>query len=211
VSAPGQRAGQRAELAPARTARRRLSPGARRTELLDAAVRVLRERGAAACRVEDVTAAAGTAKGNFYRYFPTWEALLIAVRDHLLDSYRDDLARRYADVGRIDWWSALDSEVDRFLEFQLGLGGLHEAIFHGPAASAEPIGPQRSAASSVAWFVTAGIADGAFAAADVEITAGLLFALLHAAADAITSGSDRARVTRATRDLVHRMLRPERE
>jgi AcrR family transcriptional regulator len=205
MSTPGPRAGR----APARVARRRLRPDARRTELLDAAVRALRERGPAACRVEDVTAAAGTAKGNFYRYFPTWEALLIAVRDHLLDSYRDDLARRYADVSRIDWWSALDSEIDRFVEFQLGLGGLHEAIFHGPAATAEPAAPQRSAASSVAWFISAGIADGAFAAADVEITARLLFGLLHAAADAIASGTDRTRVRQATLDLAHRMLRPE--
>jgi AcrR family transcriptional regulator len=195
--------------APSQRARRRLNPDVRRAELLDAAVRVLRERGPDACRVEDVTEAAGTSKGNFYRYFPTWDALLTAVRDHMLDSYGDDVARRYADVSRIDWWLALDSEIDRFLEFQLDLGGLHEAIFHGPAASAQPIETQRSASSIVASFITAGIADGAFAPVDAEITATLLFAVMHAAADAITSGSDRARVRQATRELAHRVLRPE--
>jgi AcrR family transcriptional regulator len=192
-----------------RSGRRRLTPESRCREILDAAMRVLRDHGPGGCRVEDVTTAAGTAKGNFYRYFPTWDALLIAVRDHLLDSYREDLTRRYGDVSRIDWWAALDSEIDRFLDFQVGLGGLHEAIFHGPAASAEPSRPQRSAASILAWFISAGIADGAFAAADVEITAVLLFALLHAAADAITSGTDRGRVRQATCELAHRMLRPE--
>jgi hypothetical protein len=61
----------------------------------------------------------------------------------------------------------------------------------GPVASAEPIQPRRSAASTLAWFLTAGIADGAFAVADVEVTAPLLFALLHAAGDAIAAGMDR--------------------
>jgi AcrR family transcriptional regulator len=156
-----------------------------------------------------VTAEAGTAKGNFYRYFQTWDALLVAVRDHLLDTYRDDLARRYTDAGHIDWWSGLDAEIDRFLEFQLDLGRLHQVIFHGPAARAEPSDPSRSAASSVAWFIRAGIADGAFAAADVEVTATLLFALLHAAADAILSGIARDRVRQTTLHLAHRMLQPD--
>jgi AcrR family transcriptional regulator len=177
--------------------------------LLEAAVRVLRERGPAACRVEDVTAGAGTAKGNFYRYFGTWDALLVAVRDHLLDTYRDDLVRRYTDAGHVDWWSGLDAEIDRFLEFQLDLGGLHEAIFHGAAARAEPSDPSRSAVSSVAWFIRAGIADGAFAAADVDVTAALLFALLHAAGDAVLSGMARDRVRQTTLHLAHRMLRPD--
>jgi len=202
-------AGHRVPQAPGQPARRRLAPDARRTELIEAAVRVLRERGPQACRVEDVTAEAGTAKGNFYRYFQTWDALLVAVRDHLLDTYRDDLARRYADAGRIDWWSGLDAEIGRFLEFQLDLGGLHQAIFHGPAARAEPSDPSRSAASSVAWFISAGITDGAFAAADVEVTATLLFALLHAAADAILSGTARDRVMQTTLHLAHRMLQPD--
>jgi AcrR family transcriptional regulator len=156
-----------------------------------------------------VTAEAGTAKGNFYRYFATWDALLVAVRDHLLDTYRDDLAQRYADADRIDWWSALDAEIDRFLEFQLDLGGLHQVIFHGAAARAGPSDPSRSAASSVAMFLGAGIADGAFAAADVEVTARLLFALLHAAADAVLSGMARDRVRQATLHLAHRMLQPD--
>jgi len=205
VSTPGPRVPRGPGPAP----RRRLAPDARRTELIEAAVQVLRERGPDACRVEDVTAGAGTAKGNFYRYFETWDALLVAVRNHLLDTYRDDLAQRYADAGRIDWRSGLDAEIDRFLEFQLDLGGLHQAIFHGAAARAEPSDPSRSAASSVAWFISAGIADGAFAAADVEVTATLLFALLHAAADAILSGMARDRVRQTTLRLAHRMLQPD--
>jgi AcrR family transcriptional regulator len=190
------------------SSRRRLSPESRRREILDAAVRVLRERGPGGCRVEDITAEARTAKGNFYRYFSTWDDLLVAVRDHVLDCYRDDLARRYAEQSRIEWWKAMDEEIDRFLDFQLGLGGLHEAIFHGPPAQAQPIDQHRSAASILAGFLTAGISEGAFAPVDVEAVAPLVFDVLHGAADAIASGMDDERVRRATRHIVHRALEP---
>jgi AcrR family transcriptional regulator len=171
-------------------------------------VRVLRVRGPGACRVEDITAEAHTAKGNFYRYFPTWDELLIAVRDHVLDRYHDDLAGRYAERSRVDWWKAMDEEIDRFLDFQLGLSGLHEAIFHGPAAQRRPVEGHRSATAMVAWLLTGGISAGAFTPLDVEAVAPLLFHVLHGAADAIASGMDDERVRPATRHIVHRALEP---
>jgi AcrR family transcriptional regulator len=202
---------ERPESCPAPAGRRRLTPESRRLEILDAAVRVLRVRGPADCRVEDITTEAGTAKGNFYRYFPTWDDLLLAVRDHVLDSYREDLARRYRDAGAMDWWIAADEEIDRFIDFQLGLGGLHQAIFHGPAAQAQPTDEHRSAVSMVGWLLTAGISAGAFARVDVEVVAPLVFDVLHGAADAIASGMDDQRVRIATRHIVHRTLEPRSE
>ena len=159
--------------------------------------------------MEDITTEAGTAKGNFYRYFPTWDDLLVAVRDHLLDSYADDLARRYSDLAAIDWWVAVDEEMERFIELQVSLGGLHDAVFHGPAAAARPIEQHRSARAMLARFLLAGIDGGAFAEVDVEPTATLLFEVLHGAFDAIVSGMDRLRVMDATRHVVHRTLRPD--
>lgn len=197
---------ERSDSPHARSGRRRLPPESRRREVLEAAERVLRVRGPGGCRVEDITAEAGTAKGNFYRYFPTWDDLLVAVRDHVLDRYREDLARRYSDAGPIDWWAATDEEIDRFLDFQLSLGGLHQAIFHGPAAQARPAKEPRPAVSMLAWFLSAGISAGAFAPVDVEAIAPLLFDVLHGAADAIASGMREQRVRSATRHIVHRTL-----
>jgi len=190
--------------------RRRLHPDVRRAELVQAAVEVLRSRGPDACRVEDITRRAGTAKGNFYRYFPTWDDLLLAVRDHLLDSYRADLTQRYAGRSSIDWWVALDGEIERGIDFQLELGGLHDAVFHGRAALSRPVETSRSAASILAWFLAAGIADGAFAPVDVEATAPLLFDLLHGATDTIEAGMDRHKVLAAVLQIVHRTLEPTR-
>jgi AcrR family transcriptional regulator len=188
--------------------RRRLRPEDRRTELLDAAIRVLRDLGPEACRIEDITEAAGTAKGNLYRHFATWDELMVAVRDHVLDCYRTELLQRYSDPSSVDWWVALDYEIERFVDFQLGLGGLHEAIFHGLAASAHPRETHRSASFMIAVFLAAGIEHGAFAPVDVEVIAPLLFQVLHGAADAVASGTDRERVLDATLQIVHRTLEP---
>lgn len=170
------------------SARRRLPPEERRQELLDAAIRVMRARGVHNCRVEDVTTAAGTAKGNFYRYFATWDELLVAVRDQILDVYANDMRARFAARETIDWWVALEDEVDEFLTFQLHDDGLHEAVFHGPAHEANPVAEERNAATLIGFFLQGGIDAGAFAPVDVTPTAALFFHLLHGAADEIRAG-----------------------
>jgi AcrR family transcriptional regulator len=189
--------------------RRRLKPDERRRELLATAIRVLRERGPDDCRVEDITAAARTSKGNFYRYFATWGDLLLAVRDQLLEDYGEEVRLRYADRSDVDWWAALEEETDRFLTFQLGLGGLHEVAFHGPASRLRPIDEDHSAASLIAALLAAGISAGAFADIDVEATAVLLFCLWHGAADEIAAGMDRQRAQRAAITITHRALEPQ--
>ena len=186
--------------------RRRLNPDERRRELLEAAVRVLRTRGPTDCRVEDVTTEARTAKGNFYRYFPTWDDLLIAVRDHLVESYGDELRQRFAARETVDWWDVLDDESERFIAFQLGLGGLHDAVFHGAASELQPTRGGVSAVSLIAALLAAGIADGAFAAVDVDSTAVLVFHVLHGAADAIAVGADRNAMREAARRMIKRTL-----
>jgi AcrR family transcriptional regulator len=188
--------------------RRRLAPDERRRELLDAAVEVLARSGPDRCRVEDVTTAAGTAKGNFYRYFPTFDDLLVAVRDHLLDAYRSEVEQRLATRATVDWWAVLDDEVDAFLDFTVGSGRLHQAAFHSPAAVAKPIDESRSADGLIAELLRAGIADGTFAEVDVPPTAALLFHVLHGAADDVMAGRDRARAREAALHIIRATLRP---
>jgi AcrR family transcriptional regulator len=194
----------------ARTAiRRRLNPELRRRELLDAAVRELRERGPVDCRVEDITTAAGTAKGNFYRYFPTWDDLLVAVRDHLVDRYADEVEQRFAGRTNVDWWRVLEEEVERFVDFQLGLGLLHDAVFHGPVSGARPIANGRSAPTVIAGFLAQGIAAGAFADVDVDLVAVLTFHMLHGAADEVRAGADRDAMHNAVLHMLERTLTKE--
>jgi AcrR family transcriptional regulator len=191
-----------------RHARRRLTPEVRRAELIDAALRVLKQHGSVASRVEDVTAAAGAAKGTFYLYFPSWDDLLVAVRDRIFDEYAAVVRTQLADPRHVDWWALLDAECVRFVDFIVELGGLHDAIFHGPITY-RPIDDTRSATKLVAELLRAGIAAGAFAPVDIEPSAQLLFAALHTTADAIAQGGDRARFLQALRRLLHRWLLPD--
>lgn len=62
---PGQAGGKRDQNRRART-----------RALVDAAVPLLLERGVEAVRIDDITKAAGVAKGSFYRYFPDKRALV---------------------------------------------------------------------------------------------------------------------------------------
>jgi AcrR family transcriptional regulator len=58
---------------------RDLNRKAKRQALLDAAMLLFLERGVEGVAVDDITAAAKTAKGSFYRYFDSQEALVEAL------------------------------------------------------------------------------------------------------------------------------------
>jgi AcrR family transcriptional regulator len=191
-----------------RRVRRRLRPDVRRAELIDAALRVLRKNRGGASRVEDVTTAARAAKGTFYLYFPSWEDLLVALRDQILDDFGARLGARLREPGKVDWWTLLDELCEGFVDFVLELGGLHDAIFHGPIAQLRPIDDQRSATRRVSELLRAGIEGGAFTPVDIETAAPILFSVLHTTADSIAEGGDRDRFLQSMKGLLHRWLSP---
>ena len=53
-----------------------------KVKFLDAALRVIRQKGYAATRVEDVCEAAGLGKGSFFHHFKSKEELALAAADH---------------------------------------------------------------------------------------------------------------------------------
>ncbi|WP_144299515.1 TetR/AcrR family transcriptional regulator [Elioraea rosea] len=63
-----------------------------RTRILDVALRLLRERGYGATRVDDICAAAGVTKGAFFHHFDSKEALALAAVRH----FGDGAARLFA-------------------------------------------------------------------------------------------------------------------
>ncbi len=60
--------------------------GSSRTRLLDAALRVFREKGYTATTVEDLCHAAGVTKGSFFHHFESKEALALAAIEHWNDA-----------------------------------------------------------------------------------------------------------------------------
>ena len=59
-----------------------------RTELMAAARRLFGEKGFAATTVAEITAAAGYAKGNFYRHWQSKDELLLEIIEQKLHGYR---------------------------------------------------------------------------------------------------------------------------
>jgi AcrR family transcriptional regulator len=191
----------------ARAARRRLQPQARRSEIIEAAERAMRERGAATS-AQDVVNAAGVARGTFYLYFPTWEDLVLEVRGRVFDEFERRYLASEPTVGDVDWPQVVDRLAVAFVEYTLELGGLHHAVFHGAAAMARPIAAADRAVGRVAALLRAGSAAGGLAQTDPEATAPLIFAILHETVDLIEAGADRERSLAAMRQLLRRALKP---
>lgn len=82
VSRPSPR-----HLPEAARARRRLSSGARRDELLDAALREFSSRGYYLTQMEHVAATAGVSKALVYQHFPSKEELFAAVTERVVEGF----------------------------------------------------------------------------------------------------------------------------
>lgn len=186
-------------------ARRRLSPETRRTELIEAAIRLLQSGQDVSNWAQAVTAEADAAKGTFYVYFSSWDDMLLAVRDRVLRDYATRLQQLAETPAPIDWWDTLDTECDATIDFIAQPGGLHDAVFHSTAALA-PTDDDLDLIAATARLLHRGIDDGAFRAVDPDTTATLLFAILHAAGDAIRAGDQPHRWQQAVHDLTRRWL-----
>nr|MBA2464145.1 TetR/AcrR family transcriptional regulator [Nocardioidaceae bacterium] len=77
--------------------------------IISAAASLMYERGVAATTVEDILAASGTGKSQFYHYFPDKNALIIEVLSHQLEGILEDQSRFDLDSwdGIVDWFQAL--------------------------------------------------------------------------------------------------------
>ena len=71
----------------------------RREQLLDAAARVLAQRGYTDAQMDEIAAAADTSKGGLYFHFPTKEALVTAVISRAGDILRRRVNRAMNDAG----------------------------------------------------------------------------------------------------------------
>ncbi|MEV0618235.1 TetR/AcrR family transcriptional regulator [Nonomuraea sp. NPDC050404] len=187
--------------------RRRLSPEARRGELLDAAIRLLDSGQDVTNWVQAVTAEADAAKGTFYVYFSSWEEMLAAVRERVLREYADRFHRLAETTEPIDWWATLDAECAAAIDTISRPGGLHAAVFHSSSALV-PVDEDPDIIAAIARALRRAMDEGAFRPVDPHIAATILFTVLHGAADAIAAGDQPRRWLEAVRDLTRHWLAP---
>ena len=118
--------------------RRRLSPEARKLEIIEAAERLLQARGEHV-RVEDVVREAGAAKGTFFLYFPTWDDLLEAIRLRMVAAFDQANPMPTEVDGPFDWLKVVEDQAAAFIDFAASRHTLGGAVFHADFAERKPL------------------------------------------------------------------------
>ena len=185
--------------------RRRLQPEARKREIVEAAERLLQAQ-AGPVRVEDVVREAGVAKGTFFLYFPTWDDLLITLRDRLVAEFDAAYPLPTEVDGPVDWPAVMDRQAEAFIDFAAARQGIGQALFHSDFHVRRPLAD--NAVVRLSAVIRAGQEAGAFGDVDPEPTARLIFAAIDEAARAVAGGDDRGAVLAALKTLLRRALAP---
>jgi AcrR family transcriptional regulator len=181
----------------------------RRTDLLDAAEAVIVERGLGATTIEDVTKRANVAKGTFYLYFDSKDAVVAALQQR----FGEGVAKRVADaIGtRRSWLAKLDAVVTACFEDYDRQYAVHDILFHQSSVGRSAAeGGTRSHAPVVAVIrrlLSDGVERGVYRIDDVEPTAVILYHAIHGAFEAGSHGegsAPRQRLISATQQLLRR-------
>jgi TetR/AcrR family transcriptional repressor of nem operon len=131
--------------------------GARtRARIVDAAARLIHERGVAATTLDDVRAAAEVSGSQLYHYFAGKEELLQAVIDHQADTVLDN--QRRADLGSVEGLGAWRDMVIDQVKSTEAKGGCPLGSLSGQLAEADPEARALIAAGFDRWSAT--ISDG---------------------------------------------------
>lgn len=185
--------------------RRRLSPEARKLEIIEAAERLLQARGEHV-RVEDVVREAGAAKGTFFLYFPTWDDLLEAIRLRMVAAFDQANPMPTEVDGPFDWLKVVEDQAAAFIDFAASRHTLGGAVFHADFAERKPLAD--NGVMRLTAVIRAGQEAEAFGPVAPEPTARLLFAVIHDAADAVAAGADRTATVEALKHILRRTLAP---
>ena len=166
TSNPGTRDPQ---AAPARPPRRQ-PPDVRREQILDAAERVLVERGLATTTMADVAEAAAVAKGTVYLYFDSKAELLAGLRARYFERFAALLGEP-PDPARVERLVAAS------YDFALANHALHHVLFHEAGfGEADAFARIRMV---LAELVEAGRASGEVEVADPDLATEFLLHGLH--------------------------------
>jgi len=189
------------------------APERRRGDLLDAATALFAERGVEATSVAAIAAAAGVAKGSFYRYFASREELMAALKARFIDDLLAEVAGFGERIGQDDWWVLADDFCAAMVDALLNRRDLIRIFSAQPSADESVrlfLAGEDRIDAFIAAGIEAGVAAGLFHVADPAMTATLLQHALSATVEhAIVHALDvdRDRLVAATQRLVRAALR----
>ena len=189
--------------------RRTKAPQTRRGDLMDAAERLFLGKGIAATSIDDIVLGAQVAKGTFYLYFSSKEALLGALQERFIEAFCDRL-QRAMDRHRPDNWRArLRSWVDAGINTYLDHVALHDVVFHEYRPQDRRLKNDNPVIDQLAKLLGQGAAAGAWKVDDARLSAVILFNALHGVADdAVAAGrtAERRRLANSLANFFERAL-----
>lgn len=173
----------------------------RREELLDAAQQLFLDKGLGATSIDDIASAAHVAKGTFYLYFPSKEALLLALQERFVAGFLERLELAMESCGPERWRPKLQAWVRTVIEGYLDNVRLHDVIFH----ETQPYDRHAMSNNSVIDQLTTLLGDGARAGAwlaeEPRATAVMFFHALHGGVDAAIADSKKINRTKLIRNI----------
>jgi AcrR family transcriptional regulator len=196
--------------------RRTKAPETRAVALMDAAERLFIAKGIATTSIDDIAAGAQVAKGTFYLYFPSKEAMLGALQQRFVDTFCERL-QNAMDRHRPDNHHArLKAWVETGLETYLDNVALHDVVFHEYRPENRRMRNDNAVVTQLVGLLRQGDAAGVWEVEDATLTAVILFNALHGVADdAVAMGpagdpvADRRRRARALTRFFEQALHPD--
>ncbi|MBB4188983.1 AcrR family transcriptional regulator [Sinorhizobium terangae] len=180
---------------------------------MNAAQRLFLENGLAATTIEQITSAADVAKGTFYLYFSSKEAVLAALSDRFTIQYAAMLRSSIEERPARDWKGKIAAWAKTGVTGLLDAGALAEILFH---AHQRPVDWNRhkTLVTPLGELLRAGSSEGAWSIDDPHFTATFLFSGLHGAVDDALFGAkpiNRSELVRKVRTLALRVVALDKE
>lgn len=176
-------------------------PEERRDELMTSAQRLFLKHGVGPTTIEQITSGAKVAKGTFYLYFSSKEAVLAALEERFAQEH---LARIKAAIDATpadDWRGKLATWAAAGVVTYLDSIQLHDILFYGSRPPTREGLVDNIVIDHLAELLQAGADAGAWSLDDSRFTAVFLFSGLHAVVDDAYTKEKRVNRGRLTQRL----------
>jgi AcrR family transcriptional regulator len=196
------------EIAGAHTAtQRRSQPRGLRSakKLLDAAASLFVEKGVEETTVDEIVLLAGTAKGTFYHHYESKAALLVALRESVIETFQAHIDAAMAACPPDDLPRRLETWVKAAAEGYVNMGPLHDVVF-GPE-SPRWTASDRAFMRDLTALIRRGHTQGVWISPNAHMSATFLFrGVLGVIDDLILAGKPPLSALRPCVALAHQMV-----
>jgi AcrR family transcriptional regulator len=174
---------------------------------MNSAQHLFLEHGVGPTTIEQITSRAKVAKGTFYLYFPSKEAILAALGDRFGEQHLAKIKSALAGKSPEDWKGKLAAWAAAGVASYLDSIRLHDVLFFGSHPPTREGLVDNIVIDHLAELLRAGADVAAWSVDDCRFTAVFLFSGIHAVVDDAYSKEKRVHRGRLTERLEHLCFR----